>query len=982
MLAAGESLAATASERLVGRAAERELLAAAVIGLRDRELRTLVILGEPGIGKSRMLAELRDLGDQQGAIVLLGSGAELEADLPYAVFVDALDAYVAGLDPYKLSSLENELGGELSMILPSFVHAAAADAPASQDERYRAHRAICELLERIAATKPLVLLLDDVHWADPASVELIGALLRRPPDAAVLIAMAGRPRQLSGRLTGALDRAEREGAATQIHLTTLTREEARALLGETVDDNDASAIYSESGGNPFYLQQLARSPAKAVLAKEVRAPAQAEGEVPAQVASALREELALLSPGARALLKGASVAGDPFELDLAVTTSDLDPHTSEAALDELISLALFRTTEVPRRFRFRHPLVRRAVYANTPPGWILGAHARCAAELEERGAALTLRAHHIEHAAVRGDEDSIAALADAGTAVAMRAPATAARWFGAALRLLPENAAPEARLEFLVARAKALAATGEFSGARKDLLEALELTQDGPIEIWVELTVACAGVEHVLASHAMARGRLEDALDRLSDPEGPEAIALLVELSFDELFRGELMAMRETAERALAVARPLRDPPLVAYAASVVVLACAWGSTAAEAIHARDEALPLVDSLSDDEAASRLGALVHLAAAELYVDLYDEAFDHAARAQRIARATGQVFPTLIPTLATAHYMRGRLKEATEVIEGGIESARLANSAADLAWRLHIRSATALATDDLETCRAAAEEAYELTRGSGPNFVSAYPGLGFASALHATGDPARAVEVLVGAAGGEHLPLIPGGWRAAAHELLARCHIQLGNSEDATGAATHAVATAAAVGSTMSAAWANRAKAAVTLDSGDPERAATHALRAVELCDEVGSSIEGGVSRVVAGRALAAAGDEGAAITRLDEALAALEAMGAVRYRNEATMELRRLGRRVHRQTRAGGGDGVDSLTERELQVARLVVDRKTNAAIASELFLSVKTIESHMSALFRKLNVSSRVDVARMVESAERDRSANPRSPG
>jgi DNA-binding CsgD family transcriptional regulator len=93
---------------------------------------------------------------------------------------------------------------------------------------------------------------------------------------------------------------------------------------------------------------------------------------------------------------------------------------------------------------------------------------------------------------------------------------------------------------------------------------------------------------------------------------------------------------------------------------------------------------------------------------------------------------------------------------------------------------------------------------------------------------------------------------------------------------------------------------------------------------------------------------------------------------ALRHRRRPRGPLRKLGRRIHRQTRSGKGDGVASLTERELQVARLVVDRKTNAEIAAELFLNVNTVESHVRNLFHKLGVSSRVEVARTVERAER----------
>jgi DNA-binding NarL/FixJ family response regulator len=121
----------------------------------------------------------------------------------------------------------------------------------------------------------------------------------------------------------------------------------------------------------------------------------------------------------------------------------------------------------------------------------------------------------------------------------------------------------------------------------------------------------------------------------------------------------------------------------------------------------------------------------------------------------------------------------------------------------------------------------------------------------------------------------------------------------------------------------------------------------------------------------------AAGDASrAAVAELERAAGEFEASGALRHRDEAVRELRRLGhRRVHRRTRPGLSDGVgvETLTERELEVARLIVDRRTNPEIAAELYLSPKTVETHIRNLFRKLDVSSRVDVARVVERAERE---------
>src|SRR3954463_16027467 len=247
------------TEHLVGRAAELGTLDGAVDALKRKGPAATLLLGDPGIGKTRLLAELAAHADALGHIVLTGSASEFEADLPFWVFVDALDEFVAGLEPRRLGSPDGQVRAELEVALPSMPRQDVASRPAVQDERYRTHRAVRELLECIAASAPLVLVLDDVHWADPASIDLLAALLRTPPSAAVLLALAARPRQLPERLAGALERARRAGRLTRVELSALRREEAGELLGDAVDGKLADTLYGLSGGNPFYLEQLARS---------------------------------------------------------------------------------------------------------------------------------------------------------------------------------------------------------------------------------------------------------------------------------------------------------------------------------------------------------------------------------------------------------------------------------------------------------------------------------------------------------------------------------------------------------------------------------------------------------------------------------------------------------------------------------------------------------------------------------------------------
>ena len=178
-------------------------------------------------------------------------------------------------------------------------------------------------------------------------------------------------------MAAALDRAHREGALDRIELRPLTRGEAHELIGHATEDPVATALYEESGGNPFYLEQLARSSDRPILGSAGGENVSLAGvRVPPMVAAALTEELAVLSDAARLVLEGASVAGDPFEPDLAASAAGVSETSAIQALDELLHCDLVRVTDVPRRFRFRHPIVRRAVYETTPGGWRLGAHER------------------------------------------------------------------------------------------------------------------------------------------------------------------------------------------------------------------------------------------------------------------------------------------------------------------------------------------------------------------------------------------------------------------------------------------------------------------------------------------------------------------------------------------------------------------------------------------------------------------------------
>jgi DNA-binding CsgD family transcriptional regulator len=927
------------------------------------------VTGEPGIGKTCLLLELIRQAEQRGCLALRGSAAEFERELPFGVIVDAFDEYLEALDRREFNRLSAEDLGELSGVFPALSSLnPGTDQPTTAAERFRAYRAIRDLIESLAVRQPLVLVLDDLHWADGASLELTAYLLRHPPRGSVMVAATLRGGQADRGLMAALERATKDADVVRpIELGPLTRADATTLIA-SVDGAERDGIYETSGGNPFYLLQLS------LMSADTHGPSIARGSdgVPEPISAAIIGELDGLSATTRSLAEAAAVAGDPFELDLAATTAGMEDWQALEALDELIGSDLVRPDEVPRRFHFRHPLVRRAVYESCPPGARLAAHARNADALAARGAPAAARAHHIEHAAHHGDMAAVAVLREAGEATAHRAPLSAARWFRIALGLLPESAPQADRVQLLIALARAQAATGRFEDSRAALLEAIALTPSDDNPLHLSLVGACAGIEQLLGHHDTAHARLTAALHGLPSASAAPAVALMIQLAVGDFYRLKYDEMRGWGEQALAAAQDLSEPPLTAASTAVLAVAAAFLGAVADAKARSSEAAALVDTLGDDELGVRLDALANLATAELYLHRYEHAGEHAQRGLVIARATGQgdISPILIPVLSHVLHTTGRIGQSADLLDEAVDAARLSGNAQALGWNLLSRAFTALAAGDLDAAMAAARESVEVTVDLDDTLVSTYASVALASTLYESGEAARAIEILLTAAGGEELPRIASGWRANYFELLTRCWLAVGQPVAAERVARRATALAAELDLPVTSAMASRAAAAVALDRGDAHAAAGHALASATAADSVGARVEAARARTLAGRALGCADERTRAVAELERAVQQLDACGAVRYRQEAERELRKLGRHVHRRTRAANarGAGLETLTQREIQVARLVVDRRTNPEIARELFLSVKTIETHLRSIFRKLDVSSRHDVARVME--------------
>ncbi|MEV6980329.1 AAA family ATPase [Sphaerisporangium sp. NPDC051017] len=919
--------------------------------------RFLAVVGEPGAGKTRLLAELAHLTTGRGLTTLWGRAAEFEQIMPFSALVDALDDHLEARRDELSGRLAPGQARGLASVFPALAaklppEAEDAEAPESDDQsgmvRYRLYRALRQLVDELAAPSGLALILDDLHWADDSSAEFLDHLVRHPPRGKVLVAIAYRPAQVTPRLAALALSAGARGR--QVTVGPLDQAEVEEFLGPRVNRTRSRALYEASGGNPFYLEALARMSQREV------------GDLPPTVRAALRVELGDLSPGSLLIAQAAAVTADEFVPALAAVTAQVPEATALEGLNELVARDIVRPAAAGR-FRFRHPLVRRTAYESAAAGWQLAAHARLAAHLAELGAPATVQAHHVERSGSFGDQRAVATLVEAARTVATHAPVTAAHWLRKALDLTPEEPATlEDRLELLMELSRTQGVSGRLAEGRDTARELLRLLPVDDHARRARAARICALMERQLDRPAEARALLLDELRRMPDPRAAAAIPLRMRLVAESMMRVDFRAAQAVLDLmpdsgddwepdlAMAVAA-LR--PMPAYAAGRMV----------EALRAADAADRLVSTALDDHLAEWLDAVAWLCWAETNLGRYSVALRHFERAVAVARSTGQTYilTNLLAGKARTLTVLGRLPEALATVEESVEGARLLESGQQLVFALTQFCVSSALTGEHEAALRAVEEAIRAGVGGGEVWSDmARHARGVALVM--AGRMGEGIEAILDACGRFDDPRLDRGTLVASCELLALAEASHGRASEAVR-------------------WAEVAAGitdpALPVFSGFIPLARAHALRASDpaqaaaLAQEAARLLTAGERRIDAGRALLAAGqaygDAGrrpVAIECLRDAAEIFQTAGARALAAQALREQRRLGVRVSSTAAAGQGGGAHGLSPRELEIAGLVAEGLTNQQIAEQLFLSARTVETHLTRVFAKLGVTSRVGVA------------------
>ncbi len=621
------ALSRPGSFRFVGREEEVEVLTRAWKEAAAGELRGLLVSGEAGVGKTRLVAEAARRFHAEGSVVLFGR-CEEELGVPYQPFAEALCDYVAAVPRDELRSQLGSLGGELTRLVPNLperVPGLAAPLSAEPEtERYRLFEAVRELLTAISDAAPVVLVLDDLHWAARPTLALLVHLVRRAEAARLLIVGTYRDTDL-GRtdpLAGVLADLRRSSGTERIALGGLDEAAAvgfiEALTGHALTDDMLTltrAVWTETEGNPFFLGEVVRHLFEAGALAEVDGrwhvvrPVDQLG-IPEGVREVVGRRLSRLPETVNEVLATAAVIGREFDMALLTDVVDADADEVLNAVEqaEAARLVIARRGR-PGIYAFAHALVRSTLYEELPSTGRLRLHRRVGLAMERRvGSALPELARHFVEAAPLGESaravDYARQAGDrARDGLAMEEAATHYERALNALEFSGEGD-PALRCDLLIARGDALyrARDRRYRKVLSEVADAARTLGDPRRLAWVAVTHNLKFARPLGRMEEEVIGLAEEALAALPPDDDPLRARLLAVLALELAWSAESGRRRDLLQNAWEMARRLDDARVLA---DVLVLR-RWADTDPENLSARlafaAKLVALGEQLDDAEA--------------------------------------------------------------------------------------------------------------------------------------------------------------------------------------------------------------------------------------------------------------------------------------------------------------------------------------------------------------------------------------------
>ncbi len=929
---------------LHGRGRELRVLSGVIDRARSGEFASVLLQGEPGIGKTRLLTEALLIARQHGCAIAQAKADEMQQSRPFGLLAAAMGCVHSAADPRRAA---------IAGLLATHEHGGAGAVTISSDPglQFRAVDAFADLVESLARQGPLVIGLDDVQWADPSSLLALSAIGRAAIGLPVALIACLRPLPRSPSLRRAITSLEDIGAR-RLEARQLAEADVRALVTEALGGQPATDLLSAVGaaaGNPLFLLELLGSFVDDETSVSGPRPGRGPGSLPPSLKLIVLRRISSLPETTVELLRAASLLGSSFSAaELAAITGrpilDLAP-----AIETAITAGVF--VDDAERLGFRHDVVRSAIYDDIPASVRAASHRDAARRLATIGTDSARVAEHFARGAVAGDEEAIDFLVTAARRATGAAPGTAADYLTRVTELMART---DPRRDLLLAeRADCLMLDGRIAEAVSDCRELLGRAHRPDADAPARLRLGAA---------LLVNGWPQQALHELdivaaSACRGNERAAALAEAGTARMWLGDFDGADRTAARANTAAAEVGDHRAATAAlATRSVVACMHGEIE-RALQLGDEALAVADASPD-----RVGHGYPVYATRGWILMEADDFETArlmlGRGRQICEELGVRWPlaTYQAYFAVERFLAGQWDDAVAELEAGIGFAEEAGVTFGLKPSLSALALIRLHRGDLIGARGAVDDAAAVSdRGS--RFFDSRAAWARALVLEAGGDADGALQILTE------------WWRHGVDARMAADFPVVGpdlvrlacaaNRADLAQDVTAAVTKLAADNQVQS--YTGAALRCAGLATGDVSSMA----RAVEAYAATPRRVEMALTCEEAADMAIRRQDAGAARHMLDQAAEIFADLDATRHLARVDARYRQLGvRRGARGPRRRPQWGWASLTPTERTVADLVAEGLSNPQIAQRLYISRRTVQTHVSHIFAKLGISSRAQLA------------------